>query len=98
VNSEEVIGVLRTHAPELKKAGLAHLHLFGSVARGHATRNSDVDLMAEFDASSRMTLIKLGGLQHRLSSLLGVPVDLSSADWMREPVRQSALQEALLVF
>jgi predicted phosphodiesterase len=37
-----VIERLRQHEPELKAAGIVHLHVFGSVARDEATSASDV--------------------------------------------------------
>lgn len=93
-----VISKLRDHEPELKAAGIVHLRVFGSVARGEASPGSDVDLMADFDASRRLTLVKVGSLQSRLADLLGAKVDLSSAEWMREPVKLRALREAVVVF
>jgi predicted nucleotidyltransferase len=72
--------------------------VFGSVARDEASSASDVDLLADFDQSKRMTLVKVGSLQNRLSQMLGAPVDLSSPDWMREPVRTKALREAVIAF
>jgi predicted nucleotidyltransferase len=68
------------------------------VARNEATTLSDVDLLADFDKSKRMTLVKVGSLQSRLSDVLGVRVDLSSTDWMREPVKSKALREAVIAF
>jgi len=93
-----VIRILREHEKELKDAGILHLRLFGSLARNEALEHSDVDLLAEFDKSRRLSLVKVGRLQVRLSELLGAQVDLSSADWMREPVRSRALSEAVLAF
>ena len=98
MDKESILAVLRTNAPELRSAGLVHLRLFGSVARGEANSHSDVDLLAEFDRSRRITLVTVGGLESRLADLLGSKVDLSSADWMREPVRPRALREAVLAF
>ena len=88
-----VISKLREHQGELKAAGIVHLRVFGSVARGEASRDSDVDLLAEFDESRRLTLLTMSRLENRLGDLLGVKVDLSSAEWMREPVRRKALSE-----
>jgi predicted nucleotidyltransferase len=93
-----VIERLRQHEPELKAAGIVHLHVFGSVARDEATSASDVDVMADFDESKRLSLVKVASLQQRLSTILGRDVDLSSAEWMRERVRENALREAVLVF
>ena len=93
-----VIRTLRQHEKELKDAGILHLRLFGSLARDEAAEHSDIDLLAEFDNSGRLSLVKVGRLQVRLSELLGAHVDLSSADWMREPVRSKVLSEAVLAF
>ncbi|HWZ50383.1 MAG TPA: nucleotidyltransferase domain-containing protein [Granulicella sp.] len=82
----------------MKAAGLLHLRLFGSVARGQTDAQSDVDLLAEFDRSRQMTLVTLGGLESHLSSLLGRRVELSSVEWMREPVRERVLAEAVVPF
>ena len=94
----QVIKLLRAHENELREAGIVHLRIFGSVARGEASSESDVDLMAEFEKSKRLTLVKIGTLQNRLTDLLGAPVELSSSEWMLEPVRASALREAVLAF
>jgi len=98
MDTRHVIEILRAHEAELKAAGIVHLRLFGSVARGEASGHSDVDLMAEFDATKRLTLVKIGSLQGRLTDLLGAPVELSSSEWMQEPVRSKALHEAVLAF
>jgi hypothetical protein len=98
VDTDRILAILRSHAPELQAAGLAHLRLFGSVARGEATPHSDIDLLADFDPSARISLLTLSGLQIRLSDLLGAEVDLSSSVWLKEPVRARADQEAVRVF
>jgi uncharacterized protein len=98
MNRQHIIATLRQHEPELKAAGIVHLRLFGSIARDEATGSSDIDLMADFDKSRRFTLVKIGSLQSRLTDMLGANVDLSSPEWMKEPVRSNALREALLAF
>jgi uncharacterized protein len=95
---ENILVVLRDHASELKEAGVVHLHLFGSVARNQANDRSDVDLLANLDLSKQITLVTLGSLETRLSTLLGMKVELSVAEWMREPIRKRALQEAIVAF
>lgn len=98
MDKHRVLQTLRDHEPELKAAGIVHLRVFGSVARDENTSASDLDLMADFDTSKRLTLVKIGSLQARLEDLLGVRVELSSAEWMREPIRSRALREAVLAF
>lgn len=74
--ADQVMGVLRTHGAELRRAGIRHLSLFGSVARGDADANSDVDLAVEFDPAARMDLMRLTALERRLGEILGRRVDL----------------------
>ncbi len=93
-----IIETLRDHSAELKAAGVVHLRVFGSVARDDASAHSDIDVMVDFDNSSLQTLVTVGRLQSRLTDMLGHQVDLSSAEWMKEPVRTQALREAVLAF
>jgi hypothetical protein len=98
LDRENILSVLRDHAPELREAGLVHLRVFGSFARNQANDKSDIDLLADFDRSKQITLVTLGSLESRLSMLLGMKVELSSPDWMREPIRARAMREAVVAF
>jgi len=98
MDKNRILAILRSHAPELQAAGIAHLRLFGSVARGDATPQSDIDLMADFAPDARVSLMTLSGLRLQLCDLLGTEVDLSSASAMKEPVRANADREAVHVF
>ena len=71
-----MIATLRAHATELRQAGIRHVGLFGSLARGEATADSDIDLVVELDPAARIGLIRLTGLERRLAELLGRAVDL----------------------
>jgi predicted nucleotidyltransferase len=84
---EHVIGILRANEAELRRAGIRHLSVFGSVARGDAEANSDVDLAAELDPDARIGLFALSALERRLVELVGRPVDL-----LPEPVEKPRLQ------
>jgi uncharacterized protein len=57
--AECVIATLRSHEAELRAAGIRHLSLFGSLARGDTDDASDVDLVAELDPAVRIGLFAL---------------------------------------
>src|SRR5438132_5160669 len=98
MNRDEVINKLRAHEPELKAAGIVRLAVFGSVARGDNSPESDVDLLADFDKTKRYTLLTLGRLECHLADLLGTKVDLSSPEWLKESVKNQVLREAIVAF
>jgi predicted nucleotidyltransferase len=85
--AERIIGTLRAHEAELRRAGIRRLSLFGSAARGDADAASDIDLAAEFDPAARMDLFRLTALEHRLGEILGRRVDL-----LPEPVDKPRLR------
>lgn len=85
--AEHIIATLRAHELELRKAGIRRLSLFGSVARGDAGADSDVDLAAELDPEARIGLFALGALERRLAELVGRKVDL-----LPEPVEKPRLR------
>ena len=60
---EDVLATLRAHESELRAAGILHLRLHGSVARGDATAASDVDLIADMDDSKRLSLLDMVELE-----------------------------------
>lgn len=98
MDSSTVIAKLREHEAELKDAGIVRLSVFGSVARGEATAQSDVDLMGDFDRAKRLTLFDMAGLELRLGQILEARVDLSDRRMLKEPVRVRAEREAVLAF
>ncbi len=98
MDKSRVIAKLREHEAELRAAGIVRLSLFGSVARGEATVQSDVDLMGDFDRSRGLTLFDMAGLEVRLGEILDARVDLSDRRMLKEPVRLRAEREAALAF
>jgi len=98
MDKDAVKAKLREMEPALKAAGIIHLHLHGSVVRGEATTDSDVDVAAQFDKTKRLPLIDLVGLQNMISDVLGMEADLCDADRLKEEVQSNFDREAELVF
>jgi predicted nucleotidyltransferase len=98
MNKSTVIAKLREYEPELRAAGIMRISLFGSVARGDESSESDVDLMAEFDPAKQFSLLDMVGLENRLAEILGVPVDLTPARALKDRVRERVTREAVLAF
>jgi hypothetical protein len=76
-------------------SGAREVWLFGSVARGEERPDSDIDFLVTLEPGR--TLMDLARLESRLEKLLGRSVDVSTERGLREPVRSSALREAIHV-
>lgn len=99
MNREQVIATLREHERELKAAGVAHLALHGSYARGTEIGGlSDVDVIADFDRAKKLSLIGRVHLENRLTDILGVKADLADRAMLRPEVLERAQHESVLVF
>ena len=71
------------------------VRVFGSVARGEADAESDVDFLVELDPGR--SLLDLGGLQFELEALLGRPVDVVTERGLKARIREQVLREAVAV-
>jgi predicted nucleotidyltransferase len=92
-----VVSLLRDNADGLRRRGITGLWVFGSVSRGDARADSDVDLVAEFDPSVRLSLVGLASLRAELSDLLGVPADLVERGALHAAVHEAVEREAIRV-
>ena len=46
---DQILALLKSRRRQLKKYGVHSLSVFGSVARGQARKNSDVDILVDFE-------------------------------------------------
>ena len=76
-----------------KKYGARNVRVFGSVARGEARPDSDIDFLVELEPGR--SLFDLGGLLYELQSLLGVKVDVITEKGLRPRLRERVLREAI---
>jgi uncharacterized protein len=77
------------------KYGARRVRVFGSVARGGADGQSDVDFLVDLDPGR--SLLDLGGLQFELEALLGCPVDVVTERGLKARIRERVLYEAVPV-
>ena len=70
----------------------ANPRVFGSVARGEDTEESDIDILV--DPVGPISLFDLGGIQFQISELLGVKIDVVLTDELPDRYRNKVLAEA----
>ena len=78
-----------------RRHGVRNLRVFGSVARGEETPESDIDLLVELEPGR--TLIDLIGFEQEAEDILGVGVDAAAPRFLKALVRDRALREAVPV-
>jgi|SRR4051812_6214047 predicted nucleotidyltransferase len=98
MNKDDVIAALRSHQAELNSAGVLSLSVFGSVARGEAGPESDVDLNAHLDRNKRISLFEAVEIENRLSEILGSKADLSIAGTLKPDIQERFDREAVVAF
>jgi len=71
--------------------------LFGSVARGDAREDSDLDLLVDLAPGVGNELLRVSGISEELSTLIGVRVDVVASTLLRGAVSATALADAVAV-
>ncbi|MGL6341133.1 MAG: nucleotidyltransferase family protein [Waterburya sp.] len=83
---EDILAIANQyHAPNIR--------VFGSVVRGEATEESDVDFL--IDVPPEQTLFDLIRLTRSLSELLGCEVDVAQITVLHPRIRNQVLQDAI---
>lgn len=81
--------------PILKKQGVQKAALFGSQARGEATKKSDVDLLVKLP--KRFGLFEMGGLKMDLEEALNKKVDLVEYSTIHPLLKKQILKEKISI-
>lgn len=93
---EEICRVLAAELPSLQRQfHVKSLGVFGSIVRGEATEESDVDILVEFEVPP--TLFQFIELEDRLSEQLGMKVDLVMKSALKPHIAPVILQETITV-
>ncbi len=75
------------------KHGAHNVRIFGSVARGEARPDSDLDFLVDIETGR--SLLDMGGLLMELRELLGRDVDVATAHGLMARIRERVLEEAV---
>ncbi len=94
----DVLRRLRALEQPLRNKGVANLWVFGSVARGDARPDSDVDLTLSFAPDTDPSLFEITRLKETLEEALGRSVDLGERSAMKPRVAAAAERDLVNVF
>ena len=82
----EILDIARRH-------GAHNVRVFGSVVRGEAGPESDIDFIVEMEPGR--SILDLGGFLYDLQQLLGVEVDVVTEKGLKARICERVLAEAI---
>ena len=93
-----VLDALQTHEADLRQRGVRHAAVFGSVARGDARTDSDIDVLVELDPQQPMGLFEYARLKLYIAELLGETTDVVNKKTLKPLLKDAILRDAVNVF
>jgi uncharacterized protein len=103
MDKDMVIAKLREHEDELRAAGAEHMSIFGSVARGEATPESDLDILVKLTdpimKSGLGYFSAIANLEDRITEITGFhKVDVIAEPLEKERFRRNVEQDRTVAF
>jgi uncharacterized protein len=95
---DEALHRLRASRAELERAGVRHLAIFGSFARGDDRPDSDIDLLVSLDPETKLGLFEYGGIADTCDRILGRPVDLAHGGSLKKGFQLELERDAVYAF
>jgi predicted nucleotidyltransferase len=94
----DVLQTLRTHQNELRRLGVSHAAVFGSVARGEASADSDIDVLVELDEDRSMGIFEYARLKLYINQLLDGAGDVVNRRTLKPLLRDNILRDSIHAF
>ena len=94
----DVLETLRTHETELRRLGVSHAAVFGSVARGEASAGSDIDVLVELEEARPMGIFEYARLKLYVNELLDGAGDVVNRRTLKPLLRDNILRDSVHAF
>ena len=94
----QALDTLRAHQEDLQGRGVLHAAVFGSVARGEATADSDIDVLVELDPRKSIGMFEYSRIRMLIGELLGGNADIVNRKTLKPLLRAGILREAVDAF
>jgi uncharacterized protein len=94
----DVLQTLRAHEADLRRLGVSHAAVFGSVARGEAGPESDIDVLVELDENRPMGIFAYARLKLYVNEILGGAADVVNRRTLKPLLRAGVLHDEIHAF
>jgi hypothetical protein len=97
-SKDDALHVLREHKAKLKAHGIRRAAVFGSVSRGEARPDSDLDILIEIDDPERLTVFDYVRMKRAVAELFPGRVDVVNAAGLKAGLGRSVRRDAIYAF
>ena len=95
---EQIKNTLAKHKEELmQKYKIKEIGIFGSYVRGEQKKQSDIDILVEFEETADLSLLDFIGIENYLSDFLGIKVDLVEKHTLKPRIGKHVLEEVVRI-
>jgi predicted nucleotidyltransferase len=98
MDKDAVIATLRAHRADLERMGVIHAALFGSVARGEAGPDSDIDIAVDLNDEVVRTIYDYVGVRLGIADFFSGPVDVVNRAALKTGVSESVARDLIYAF
>ena len=95
---QNALETLRAHETDLRRLGVAHAAVFGSVARGEGRAESDIDVLVELDENRPMGIFEYARLKLYINELFDGPSDVVNRRTLKPLLRANILHDTVHAF
>jgi hypothetical protein len=98
MNAQDAIATLRRHETALRKRGVVHAAVFGSVARGENRPDSDLDILVEFEPGAEGSIYDYVRFKEYVAALFEERVDVIDRAALKPHLRAPAARDVMYAF
>jgi hypothetical protein len=80
-----------------KKYKVKEIGVFGSYVRGEQKKQSDLDILVEFEETANLSLLDFIRVENYLSDVLGIKVDLVEKHTLKPRIGKHVLEEVVQI-
>ena len=90
--------MLHAHEVDLRRRGVCHAAVFGSVARGDARSGSDIDVLVDLDPQQAIGLFEYARIKLYIAELLGGSADVVNRKTLKPLLKEAILRDTVNAF